>query len=152
MVFKSFALPVQITIVSKIIKSCFTNGNNIWVYEESLDQVTVKPQSDDAADSPLMLLADVSRIDEQFMVTELGDFEDMLLLELRSIDSESEFERILLGLDSSGIRMMAMEDAFGQRTEIRFENAQKNPSLDPQLFNFETPQGTDLVGAPVQPD
>ena len=45
-----------------------------------------------------MILADVSQLDEQFQVTELGDFEGMLLLELKSLDSESEFERILLGL------------------------------------------------------
>ena len=95
------------------------DGKNIWIYDVSLEQVTVKPQSGQATDSPLMVLADVSQLDKQFKVTEMGEFEDMLLLELRSLDSESEFERILLGLESGGIRMMAMEDAFGQRTEIQ---------------------------------
>ena len=128
------------------------DGSNIWIYDESLQQVTVKPQSDQAADSPLMILADVSRLDQQFQVTELGDFEDMLLLELKSLDEESEFERILLGLDSSGIRMMAMEDAFGQRTEIHFENMLKNAPLDPQLFKFTPPEGVDLVGVVSLPD
>ena len=128
------------------------DGKNIWVYDESLEQVTVKPQSDNAADSPLMLLADVSRIDEQFMVTEMGDLDDMLLLELKSLDDESEFERIFLGLDSSGIRMMTMEDAFGQRTEIHFENILKNQLTDPQLFRFEPPEDADLVGEPLLTD
>ena len=128
------------------------DGSNIWIYDESLQQVTVKPQSDQAADSPLMILADVSRLDQQFQVTELGDFEDMLLLELKSLDEESEFERILLGLDSSGIRMMAMEDAFGQRTEVHFENMLKNAPLDPQLFKFTPPEGVDLVGVVSLPD
>jgi outer membrane lipoprotein carrier protein len=128
------------------------DGSNIWIYDESLQQVTVKPQSDQAADSPLMILVDVSRIDQQFKVTELGDFEDMLLLELRSLDGESEFERILLGLDSGGIRMMAMEDAFGQRTEIHFENTLKNPPIDPQLFRFTPPEGVDVVGVASLPD
>lgn len=128
------------------------DGSNIWIHDESLQQVTVKPQSDQAADSPLMILADVSRIDQQFQVTELGDFEGMLLLELKSLDSESEFERILLGLDSSGIRMMAMEDAFGQRTEVHFENMLKNSSIDPQMFQFTPPEGADLVGVVSLPD
>ncbi len=78
------------------------DGKNIWIYDESLEQVTVKPQSDQATNSPLMILADVSQLDEQFQVTELGDFEDMLLLELKSLDSESEFERIVLGLVPDG--------------------------------------------------
>ncbi len=128
------------------------DGSNIWIYDESLQQVTVKPQTDQAADSPLMILADVSRLDQQFQVTELGDFEEMLLLELKSLDDESEFERILLGLDSSGIRMMAMEDAFGQRTEVHFENMLKNSPMDPQLFKFTPPEGADLVGVVSLPD
>lgn len=128
------------------------DGANIWIYDESLDQVTVKPQSDDATNSPLMLLADVSQLEEQFNVTEVGDFEDMFLLELKSKNTESEFERILLGMDSTGIRMMAMEDAFGQRTEIKFTKPSRNTGLDPQLFRFEPPESADLVGVAVIPD
>lgn len=128
------------------------DGHNIWIYDESLEQVTVKPQSEDAADSPLMLLADVSRLDEQFKVTEVGNVDDMLLLELRSLDSETEFERILLGMDDNAIRMMAMEDAFGQRTEINFANIVKNAAVDSKLFTFEPPEGVDLVGRAVIPE
>ena len=128
------------------------DGENIWIYDVSLEQVTVKPQSDQASNSPLMILADVSQLDAQFQVTELGEFEDMLLLELKSLDSESEFERILLGLDSRGIRMMAMEDAFGQRTEIQFENVLINQPADPELFLFTPPEGTDVVGVAALPE
>ena len=122
------------------------DGKNIWIYDESLQQVTVKPQSSEASDSPLMILADVKRLDEQFNVAELGAFEDIQILELKSRQEESEFERILLGLDAAGIRMMAMEDAFGQRTEIRFEGAQKNTELDAGLFVFTPPEDADVVG------
>ena len=128
------------------------DGKNIWIYDESLDQVTVKPQSEKSTNSPLMILTDVSQLDEQFQVTELGDFEGMLLLELKSLDSESEFERILLGMTADGIRMMAMEDAFGQRTEVHFENMVMNPSIDPGLFLFEPPEGTDVVGVTALPE
>ena len=128
------------------------DGKNIWIYDESLDQVTVKPQSDQATNSPLMILADVSQLDEQFQVTELGDFEDMLLLELKSLDSESEFERIVLGLVPDAVRMMAMEDAFGQRTEIYFENVLMNPPADPDLFIFTPPESADVVGVAALPE
>ena len=128
------------------------DGKNIWIYDESLDQVTVKPQSDRSTNSPLMILTDVSQLDEQFQVTELGDFEGMLLLELKSLDSESEFERILLGMTADGIRMMAMEDAFGLRTEVHFENIVMNPSIDPDFFLFEPPEGTDVVGVAALPE
>jgi outer membrane lipoprotein carrier protein len=128
------------------------DGNDVWIYDETLQQVTVKPQSDQAADSPLLILADVSQLNEQFRVAELGDFEDMVLLELRSQDMEAEFERILLGFDADGVRMLAMEDAFGQRTEIHFEQVLRNQAIDPQLFRFDPPADADVVGVPAGTD
>ncbi len=128
------------------------DGDNIWIHDETLQQVTVKPQSDQAADSPLLILTDISRLDEQFRITELGDFEDMLLLELKSLDMEAEFERILLGFDATGVSMMTMEDAFGQRTEIHFNDMSRNQPIDPALFRFEPPADADVVGAPILPD
>ena len=128
------------------------DGSNVWIYDESLQQVTVEPQSGQASDSPLMILAGVSQLDQQFQVTELGDFEGMLLLELKGLDTESEFERILLGLDSNGISMMAMEDAFGQRTEVQFDKMLRNQPMDPLLFKFTPPEGTDVVGVASLPD
>lgn len=128
------------------------DGKNIWIYDESLEQVTVKPQSEQTNNTPLMILGDVSQLDEQFQITELGEFEGMLLLELKSLDTESEFERILLGLIPGGVRMMTMEDAFGQRTEIRFENVLMNPPAEPELFIFEPPEGTDVVGVAALPE
>ena len=94
----------------------------------------------------------ISHLDAQFQVTELGDFEDMFLLELKSLDSESEFERILLGLNNGDIQLMAMEDAFGLRTEIHFVNTVKNQALEPGIFNFMVPEETDVVGVPNQPE
>lgn len=128
------------------------DGNNVWIYDESLEQVTVKPQSAQTNNTPLMILGDISQLDEQFQVTELGEFEGMMLLELKSLDTESEFERILLGMTPGGVNMMTMEDAFGQRTEIRFENVLMNPPPEPELFMFSPPEGTDVVGVAALPE
>ena len=128
------------------------DGSDVWVYDEALEQVTIKPQSKQAADTPLLILTDISQLDQQFMVAELGDFEDMDLLELRSRDVESQFERILVGVDASGIRMMIMEDAFGQRTEIHFTNIVRNAEVAADVFSFTPPQGTDVVGQATTPE
>jgi outer membrane lipoprotein carrier protein len=123
------------------------DGLQIWVYDEVLEQVTIKPQSDFAADSPLSLLTDISKLDEQFEVREAGDMDGMMLLELRSMNEESDFERVLIGLQNDELKLMTMEDAFGLRTEIRFSNVQRNLSLDPKLFSFTPPDGVDIIGS-----
>jgi len=124
------------------------DGLQIWIYDEVLQQVTMKPQSDLAADSPLSLLTDIGKLDEQFEVREAGDVDGMMLLELRAKQEQSEFDRVLIGLQDDQLRFMAMEDAFGLRTEIRFSNVLRNPELDPGLFSFSPPEGVDIIGEP----
>jgi len=126
------------------------DGQQIWIYDEILEQVTVKPQSEFAADSPLSLLTDIGRLDDQFEVREAGDVDGMFLLELRPRQAETEFERVLLGLQADELRMMTMEDAFGLRTEIRFSALQRNTTLEADLFRFTPPEGVDVIGGAAQ--
>jgi outer membrane lipoprotein carrier protein len=124
------------------------DGERVWLYDIMLEQVNIKPQSGLADDSPLILLTDLSALDERFLAREVGEYEDMHLLELIAHSEESEFERVLLGLGGSELRLMIMEDAFGLRTELRFANIQRNPELDDGLFRFAPPAGVDVVGDP----
>lgn len=122
------------------------DGRNIWIYDEMLEQVTVKNQSEAAMDSPLSLLTDLGQLEQQFEVREVGVSEDMQLLELRSRDAESQFERILLGLSDAMLRLMVMEDAFGLRTEVKFTDVQRNPEIESKLFTFQPPESADVIG------
>ena len=122
------------------------DGEKLWMYDPMLEQVTVKAQSGLAENSPLMLLTDLDSINEQFTVKEVGDFEGLDLLELVSNNPESEFDRVLLGFDGHQLALMSLEDAFGLRTQIRFSNIDRNPELDPDLFRFDPPENTDVVG------
>ena len=122
------------------------DGTRIWIYDEALEQVTVKNQSREAADSPLALLTDPGQLNRQFNIRDAGEAWGLQLLELRSRKTASEFERILLGLDGNRLELMIMEDAFGLRTELRFRDIERNPPLDESLFTFVPPAGADLIG------
>ncbi len=122
------------------------DGKNIWIYDEELEQVTVKDQDQAAVDSPLTLLTDPGRLDAQFDVSEAGESDQWQLLELRPKDSNADFERILLGMHDDSLLLMVMEDAFGLRTEITFGMIQRNPKLDSGLFSFEPPESADVIG------
>ncbi len=122
------------------------DGKKVWLYDEMLEQVTIRQQSSLTADSPLTLLTDLSQLDVQFDVRELGGDSGLELLELRARNPESQFERVLLGLVDDKVQLMAMEDAFGLRTEIRFKDIKRNPPLNEDLFHFTPPEGTDVIG------
>ncbi len=122
------------------------DGEKVWLYDEMLEQVTIRQQSSLTADSPLSLLTDISQLDVQFDVRELGEDSGLVLLELRAHYPESQFERVLLGLSDDQVLLMTMEDAFGLRTEIRFQDLERNPQLNEELFQFTPPQGVDVIG------
>ena len=123
------------------------DGERIWIYDEMLEQVTVRSQAEAGVDSPLALLTEPGRLDESYEVREVGAADDAELLELRSRSPDSGFERFLLGLADDRPVLIVMEDAFGLRTEIRFEDVERNPALDGGLFRFEPPPGVDVIGA-----
>lgn len=122
------------------------DGEKIWLYDEMLGQVTIRQQSSLTSDSPLSLLTDLGQLDGQYDVRELGDDSGLDLLELRARNPESQFERVLLGLDDDRVILMIMEDVFGLRTEIRFKDIERNPQLNEELFHFTPPEGVDVIG------
>jgi outer membrane lipoprotein carrier protein len=122
------------------------DGQRVWIYDISLEQITVKDQSSLANDSPLTLLTDLSRLEKQFEVRDLGVREGVAYVELRSVMEDAEFDRVLLGIRERELELIAMEDAFGLRTEIRLTSSQRNPELAAALFVFEPPEGVDVVG------
>jgi outer membrane lipoprotein carrier protein len=128
------------------------DGLNVWIYDEVLEQVTVRAQSASGESSPLLLLTDVSGLDQRFDVTEVGEIDGMSLLSLVTTTLEADFDRILIGISEDGVQLMTLEDAFGQRTEIRFNAIQRNPELDHSLFEFSPPDQADVVGEIVIPD
>lgn len=122
------------------------DGGTIWMYDEALEQVTVRDQQAATVDSPLSILTQPELLDSRFEVREVGQSDDLQLLELRSREPEGEFERLLLGLGEQGLELLIVEDAFGLRTEFRFRGIERNAALDPALFRFTPPEGVDVIG------
>ena len=123
------------------------DGTSIWIYDEMLEQVTVKDPAETGVNSPLTVLTDPEQLDEAFEVREVGASDEAQLLELRSRNMESQFERFLLGMNDDSPVLIIMEDAFGLRTEIRFSELERNIELAETLFKFTPPPGADVIGA-----
>ncbi len=122
------------------------DGDNIWVYDIELEQVSVRPQSFDESNSPLAVLLDLAMLDQEFIVSEAGKQSGLQWLQLKSRAKEPEFQSAKLGFDKSGLAQMRLTDNFGQRTEIRFSQWRKNTALKAAEFQFTPPEGVDVVG------
>ena len=68
-------------------------------------------------------------------------------LQLVPIDAADSFQQVLLTLRSKDFSIDAAEvlDAAGNRMIYRFEKARRNRDMDSAIFDFEPPQGTEIL-------
>lgn len=122
------------------------DGTHVWLYDVDLEQVTVKQQADQEAQSPLVVLTDPASLDQRYRVSEAGRREGLDWLRLEPNGEEGEFRSAELGLSADGLVRMDLEDNLGGRTEIRFDDWRRNPVLAADRFRFTLPADVEVIG------
>ncbi len=122
------------------------DGNAVWVYDVELEQVNVRAQSFDEANSPLAVLLDLTMLDVEFNSVERPQAAGQVWLRLTAKAKNPDFKYADLGFANGAMKTMRLVDNFGQRTDIVFSQWQRNPKLAPDLFTFTPPEGVDVVG------
>ena len=122
------------------------DGERVWIHDADLNQVTVRRVSRVIGSTPAALLAGSSDIDKAFELQELGERDGLEWLEAKPREKEAGFERMRLGMSTSGVAAMELVDHFGQTTVLRFFNVVRNPQLDAGTFRFSPPKGADVLG------
>ena len=122
------------------------DGERVWIYDEDLKQVTVRKLAKALGSTPAALLAGASDIEKAFDLSDAGDKEGLAWVEAKPREKEAGFERVRLGLGTSGIEAMELVDNFGQTTRLKFSSIQRNPKLDGSEFRFTPPKGVDVLG------
>ncbi len=122
------------------------DGRKIWIYDEDLAQVTVKPVDASLGSTPIMLLGGDKSLASGFDVRELGESDGIDWLELLPKEKDSDFEKVYLGLNKQGLVAMELRDNFGQATQIKFDDIEMNKPVDDSQFSFTPPEGVDIVG------
>jgi outer membrane lipoprotein carrier protein len=122
------------------------DGAKVWIYDEDLNQVTVRKMEKAVGSTPAALLAGSTEIENAFEFSEGGREQGLDWLNAKPRQPEAGFERIRLGLGPLGVEAMELVDHFGQTTKLRFTHLTRNPGLDPATFRFTPPKGADVLG------
>lgn len=122
------------------------DGSRVWMYDPDLEQVTVHRQSSAEAHSPLTVLTDMSQLDKEFKVTDIGERDGLVWLRLTARDSNAQFDYAELGFAGNALQRMVFRDQLGNVSDIRFSHWKRNPRLPASTFNFTPPKGADVVG------
>ncbi|MEX2525474.1 MAG: outer membrane lipoprotein chaperone LolA [Gammaproteobacteria bacterium] len=122
-----------------------SDGKNLWVYDEDLEQVTIRDIAGSMKDTPAAILGGEVDIDEHYVVIDEEDEGDIDWLELTPRDIESQYETLRLGFQENLLAAMILFDSLGQETRISFLHSQRNPELKRSLFRFEPPENVDVI-------
>jgi outer membrane lipoprotein carrier protein len=123
-----------------------SDGQQVWLYDMDLAQVTVNTLRQSVGSSPAALLAGDANIDKSFRLSNASRKDDLEWVSASPKDKESGFDKILMGFKDNKIQALSLIDSFGHTTNIKFSNVELNPVLDEKSFLFKPPQGVDVVG------
>ena len=134
----SYQLPFEQQIVA--------DGENLWVYDVDLDQITVSPLDATIAATPAMLLSGGQGVLDAFEV--LNDFfiDGTDWIELQPKHRGSDFSAIRLGFNSGELFKLELVDGLGQLTEMEFSRLELNLELMDDLFDFTPPRDIAVIG------
>lgn len=125
------------------------NGRTVKFYDPDMKQVTVRSYSSGVGHTPSMVLAGGGNLKRHFEVSDLGREKGLYWVELVPKEGgESGFRSARVGLEADPVRLRRFHfrDAFGNRTQIRFQDIEVNPDLATSLFQFQAPPGTEILG------
>lgn len=121
------------------------DGKQLHFYDKDLEQVTVKAQAGMLDNTPAMLLSNPGKLDQLYHVTPQGEEGGLFWYELIPKQEGGSFERLSLAFKGDQLRIMELQDSFKQTTRLMFKNIQRNPDLNPKLFQFTPPKGVDVI-------
>jgi outer membrane lipoprotein carrier protein len=122
------------------------DGERLWVYDEDLKQVTVRPLKAGLLDTPAVLLAGRGRLEERFEIADAGVESDVAWIELLPKNKEAGFEKVRLGFVQGHLRGFELMDGLGQMTRYTLTDGLENKSISAERFTFTPPPDVDVVG------
>ena len=131
------------------VQEIVSDGEEVWIYDSELAQVTVKSAREALANAPGLLLSTNRPLEAEFVLTDLGRKGDVEWVELTPKSTDAPFRKVRIGLRGRDLAEMELADGFGQLTHLRFKGAIKNPKLSPELFRFQPPDGVDVMRGPT---
>lgn len=122
-----------------------SDGADVYLYDPDLEQVTVQAMDDRVTHTPALLLSgSVDELTSSYEVFyEQDGIEDVFTLVPISVDTL--FEELSMVFDEDALTELWMMDSTGQRTAITFSNITSNGNIDESIFDFEIPEGTDVI-------
>ncbi|WP_240648072.1 outer membrane lipoprotein chaperone LolA [Pararobbsia silviterrae] len=121
------------------------DGENFYVYDKDLNQVTERKLGNALGASPAAILFGSNDLDKSYALRDVGVKDGIDWLELTPKSQGTQFQQIGIGFRDGTLAAMELHDVFGNVTLLTFTNVVKNPTLPADTFKFTPPKGADVI-------
>lgn len=121
-----------------------SDGQQVWIHDVDLDQVTVRKTSQALGATPAALLAGAS-LDKEFELSTQPQADGLEWVLAKPRQPDSAFQSMRIGFKGKDLAAVDILDAFGQRSLLQFSNFTANVALPESTFRFVPPAGADVI-------
>ena len=132
------------TYVKPYEQTLQTDGEQLYIYDKDLNQVTIKALGGALGASPAAILFGGSELEKNFTLKEVGVKQDLEWLEAIPKTKDSQFEHIGIGMKDGLPVALELRDSFGQISLVTLKSVERNPVFKADQFKFVVPTGADV--------
>jgi outer membrane lipoprotein carrier protein len=135
-----YAKPFEQTIVA--------DGQNIWLYDADLNQVTERKQDSLFASTPAAVIAaapNTAALTRDFNLEGAPEKDGLQWAVAIPKNHDGQLNRMRVGFRGNELAQLEILDGFGQRSVITFEKLQANAAVPADRFRFKPPAGAQVV-------
>jgi len=125
-----------------------SDGARVWQYDPDLAQVIERGVDASVGTSPAAILFGTAKLDEAFAVTDLPASEGLAWLRATPRAGDAGFTHIDMAFADGMPARLLLADVFGQTTRIDLSDVHVRADLAPTTFQFDLPDGVDVVQMP----
>jgi outer membrane lipoprotein carrier protein len=129
-------------------QSILADGQTLWLYDVDLNQVTARKQADVLGSTPAALIAsaaDINALKQDFALAAAPDKDGLEWVQATPKAKDGQLQNVRIGFRAGQLAALEILDSFGQKSSMTFAAFQPNLPLNAASFQFNPPQGADVV-------
>lgn len=124
------------------------DGKTLSIYDADLNQVTQRAQAQALGSTPAALIAsaaDVQALRADYELQAQPARDGLEWVRATPKAGDGQLRSVQIGFAGDALAALEIEDAFGQRSVLRFNGMQLNAAPRADAFRFQAPAGADVI-------
>ena len=119
------------------------DGTKVWIYDPDLNQASSRKTGDALANTPAALIVS-NDIDKVFALADQPSKDGLDWVLATPRQAEGTVRALRIGFRNHALAQLEIDDSFGQKSMIVFNDFEPNAKLPADTFVFVPPKGADV--------